>query len=101
MIKTVRALLGATMLLTAAGFVQAAEVSGALLDVACSADTLKDGYKGALAHTKDCALMEACKKSGYGVVTEDGKFLKLDQQGNEKAVALLQKTEKADNIKVK
>ena len=73
-------------LLGASGLAAAAEVKGALLDVACSTDTLKDGYRGALAHERECALMTPCVKSGYGVVTEDGKFIKFDQAGNDKTL---------------
>jgi hypothetical protein len=82
--------------------VSAAEIKGVLLDQACaSGDGLKDGQKGALKHDRDCALMEACAKSGYGIVTADDKFLKFDSAGNEKALALLKKTTKADDLRVK
>src|SRR5579863_4350960 len=88
------------LIAAAAGLASAAEVTGVLMDVACSSDTAKDGYKGALDHTKDCALMAPCVKSGYGVVTEDGKFIKFDKAGNEKALALLNKTDKTDHLKI-
>lgn len=80
----------------------AAEIKGVLLDQACaSGDGLKDGQKGALKHDRDCALMDACAKSGYGIVTADDKFLKFDSAGNQKALALLQKTTKSDDLRVK
>jgi hypothetical protein len=80
----------------------AAEIEGVLLDQACaSGDGLKDGQKGALKHDRDCALMDACVKSGYGIVTADDKFLKFDAAGNQKALAVLQKTTKPDNLRVK
>ena len=34
-------------------------------------------------HTVKCAL--ACEDGGYGILTADGKFLKFDAAGNEKA----------------
>ena len=34
--------------------------------------------------------MADCKDSGFGVVTADGKFLKFDSAGDEKAVKLLE-----------
>jgi hypothetical protein len=82
--------------------VSAAEIEGVLLDQACaSGDGLKDGQKGALKHERDCALMGPCVKSGFGIVTADDKFLKFDAAGNEKALALLQKTTKKDNLRMK
>jgi hypothetical protein len=45
-------------------------------------------------------LMADCKDSGFGVVTADGKFLKFDSAGDEKAVKLLEGADKEDNINV-
>jgi hypothetical protein len=50
------------------------------------------------AHTRDCALQ--CSKSGYGIVTSDGKFLKFDTSGDEKALSLLKQTDKKDHLRV-
>ena len=44
------------------------------------------------AHTTSCALK--CADSGYGIFTSDGKWLKLDDKGNQQAVAALKKTKK-------
>lgn len=49
-------------------------------------------------HTTKCAL--ACAKSGFGILTPDGTFLKFDPAGNDKAVAALQQTKKADHLRV-
>lgn len=82
--------------------VSAAEIKGVLLDQACaSGDGLKDGQKGALKHERECALMDGCAKSGFGVVTADDKFLKFDAAGNQKALAMLQKTTKKDDLRIK
>jgi hypothetical protein len=35
-------------------------------------------------HTKQCALMPDCQKSGYGVFTYDQKFLPFDEAGNQR-----------------
>ena len=79
----------------------AAEFEGVLMDQACAADSAKDGQKAALKHDKDCALMAACVKSGYGIITSDDKFIKLDQGATPKVVAALKQTDKADGLKVK
>jgi hypothetical protein len=49
------------------------------------------------AHTKDCALK--CSKSGYGILTADGTFLKFDSQGNEQAATALKGYQTADHLR--
>ena len=56
-------------LFAVAGFAET--LSGTLVDVMC-----KD--KDAAAHTTKCAL--GCSKSGFGLVTNDGKFVKFDDR---------------------
>jgi hypothetical protein len=79
----------------------AAEIEGYVVDVACSADTVKGGQKAAMEHDKDCALMAPCIKSGYGVLTADNKFIRFDAVGSSKALAAIKATDKKDNLKVK
>ena len=76
----------------------AAEVKGVLIDKQCSskAEThivpgprLEGGILVAYNHTRQCALMPACQKSGYGVFTYDQKYLTFDAAGNQKALAAL------------
>jgi hypothetical protein len=75
--------------------------SGVLMDVACGAKTPKnaDPAGRAKGHTKSCALMEACEKSGYGVFV-DGKFLKFDAKGNALAKSVLEASTKDKDIEV-
>lgn len=49
-------------------------------------------------HTKACALQ--CAKGGFGVVVEDGTILKLDEEGNSKAITALKASNKADHLRV-
>ena len=49
-------------------------------------------------HPTSCLKM--CAKSGYGILTADGKWLKFDKAGNEKALAALDATDKKDHIRV-
>jgi hypothetical protein len=49
-------------------------------------------------HTRTCALQ--CAKSGFGIVTSGGDFLKLDTAGNEKVISALQKSDKKDHLRV-
>lgn len=50
------------------------------------------------AHTRQCAM--GCAGSGYGILTSDGKFLKFDKAGDEKATSLLKQTDKKDHLRV-
>lgn len=83
-----------------AGMVSAAEVQGVLMDKMCSAKAVATGQRAATEHTRKCALMPPCQKSGYGVFTADGKFLTFDDTGNAQALAALQKSKKKDDLKV-
>jgi hypothetical protein len=48
-------------------------------------------------HTRACALK--CEASGYGVITSDKKFLKLDAAGNKELVAALKASDKKDHLR--
>ncbi len=49
------------------------------------------------AHKRSCALQ--CSKSGYGLITQDGTYLKFDTAGNEKTVAALKASKKEDHLR--
>jgi len=48
-------------------------------------------------HPRSCALK--CAKGGYGLLTSDGKYLKFDAAGNEKAVAALKESKKENHLR--
>lgn len=50
------------------------------------------------AHLRSCALQ--CQKSGYGIYTQDGRFLKFDSAGNAKMLDLLKSSSKQDHIRL-
>jgi hypothetical protein len=64
-----------------------------VIDTSCLSKVKADPDK----HTKACALQ--CAKGGYGLLTEDGTYLKFDSTGNEKTVAALKATEKTDKLR--
>jgi hypothetical protein len=66
--------------------------NGTLVDVMCK-------NKDLASHTTKCAV--SCAKSGYGLVLGDGKFVKLDEGGNAKALAALKATSKEKDLKAK
>lgn len=78
-----------SLLFSAAAFAES--FNGTLVDDMCK--TKED----LAAHTTKCAI--ACSKSGYGLMTADGKFMKLDADGNAKALAALKATSKDKDLK--
>ncbi len=70
---------------------------GYLIDDACGSKMSKLDEKKAeekaKGHTKDCALQDMCKSSGYGLMMK-GKFVKFDENGNKLASEYFDKTKK-------
>jgi hypothetical protein len=79
------------------------KLTGYVVDVMCFGDHAKDKVEDATRiaaeHTKECALMDDCVKSGYGLYA-DGKWYPFDAKGNELAKALFDKTKRSDHLKV-
>lgn len=85
------------------------KVQGVLIDRICSykAETrivpgglLEGGIITIYPHTKQCALMPDCQKSGYGIFTYDQKFLPFDDAGNQKALAYFKQAKQGDDFRV-
>jgi len=70
----------------------AESLSGTVVDVMCR-------EKDLAGHTRQCAL--TCAKSGFGIVTADGKFLKFDEAGNARTLAALRNLTKEKDLKAK
>jgi hypothetical protein len=65
-----------------------------VVDVNCSA-------KAAAApdsHTRACALK--CEASGFGIITQDKKFIKFDAAGNKEITEALKASDKKDHLRV-
>ncbi|HLI84767.1 MAG TPA: hypothetical protein VKV17_12660 [Bryobacteraceae bacterium] len=81
-------------------------LKGVIIDKACSSKAevrlLPTGIEGGMivaeAHTRECALMPACEKSGYGIFTWDQKFVAFDSAGNHKALAAIKASKKLDDF---
>jgi hypothetical protein len=65
----------------------------AVVDVNCSRKVAANPD----AHTRDCALK--CASSGFGIITSDQKFLKLDATGNSKIIEELKASNKTDHLR--
>jgi esterase/lipase len=75
---------------------QAQTLKGHLVDVMCATKHATEADYIAK-HDKKCLLMEGCVKSGYSLVTTDGKVLKLDAKGSQQALDLIKRTERTSN----
>jgi hypothetical protein len=77
------------------------KLTGYLTDNACSARFAKadDPSEAIKNHTKKCALMPGCAKSGYSLLA-DGKWYKFDDDGNAKVAELLQNSKRDKGISV-
>lgn len=79
------------------------KLTGYVVDVMCFADHLtdkpEDALKAAQDHDKECALMEHCVKSGYGIYA-DGKWYPFDAKGNELAKAIFEKSKRNKEFKM-
>jgi hypothetical protein len=49
-------------------------------------------------HPRDCALK--CAGSGFGIITSDKKFLKLDSKGNAEILQALKSSDTKDHLRV-
>jgi hypothetical protein len=71
-------------------------MGASLMDSACASKAETKASPDA--HTTKCAVQ--CQKSGYGIITKDGTFLKFDAAGNTKVEAALKSTKKTDHLRV-
>ena len=66
--------------------------TGSVVDVMCKGKDLTN-------HTRQCNL--ACAKGGYGLVLSDGKFVKFNEAGNARALAVLKASTRDKDLKAK
>jgi hypothetical protein len=64
-----------------------------VVDVNCSKKAAADPD----AHTRACALK--CSESGYGIITKDKQFVKLDANGNAQVIAALKVSDRKDHLR--
>ena len=73
------------------------KVTGYVIDNMCAG--MHGTEEEASHHPNACALMEACEKSGFAVVSGDKKY-KLDEQGNKLAADVLKSAKTKKGLKV-
>ena len=87
-------------MLAAPGWAENQTISGYLVDKACSVELAPKGSKALAGHGRSCALMTPCRRSGFGVVTEDGRFIAFDPAGSQKALAVIKASAKDDGYRI-
>jgi len=65
-----------------------------VIDVKCHSKFAKDPDS----HPRACAIK--CATSGYGIFTQDGKYLKFDKKGNKEVLAELKSSDQKDHLRV-
>jgi hypothetical protein len=72
----------------------------ASLRISGATGLLEGGRIVAEAHTREDLLKPENEKSGYGVFTDDNKYLKFDPAGDRKALALIKESKKLDDFEI-
>lgn len=74
-------------------------LTGYVVDQHCAGSLASkaNAMEKAAGHSKDCALMESCAASGYGIFS-GGKYYKFDAKGSEKAKALVEKSKLSNGL---
>ena len=78
----------------------ATEIQGVVADWTCTETMVRMGRKKALRQNRACSLMKNFKRAAYGLITDDKKFYRLDDPGNQHILELLANTPDKDNLKV-
>ncbi|MBV8708557.1 MAG: hypothetical protein JO182_06540 [Acidobacteriaceae bacterium] len=89
------------LLLAGTSFVtQAAEIQGVLTDWNCTERMVRNGREKVLQQDRSCSLVENSSRDAYGLITDEKKFYKLDEEGAKQARELLNNSHDKNNLKV-
>jgi hypothetical protein len=78
----------------------AAEIQGVIVDWDCVKPMVQNGRHKVLSQNRGCSLMKEYNRPAYGLITDDNKFYKLDDPGNQHVLQLLRNTPGKDDLKV-
>lgn len=88
------------LLLGLSGMMAAAEMQGVVSDWNCVKAMVRNGRENTLRNDRKCSLIKSYKRAGYGLITDEKKFYKLEDPGNAKIPQLLKDTRDRDNLHV-
>ena len=87
-------------LLAISSALAAADVQGVLADWNCTQDMVRYGRAKVLKQNRSCSMAKNYDRSAYGLITQDKRFYRLDDNGNRLARELLGHSPDKDNLKV-
>ena len=74
-------------------------VKGYLMDVACSARRARKS-EPPTRHSRMCMQLPNCSNNGFGILTEEKRFIQFDEEGNQKARDFLVHTSQESDFKI-
>jgi hypothetical protein len=78
----------------------AAQMQGVIADWNCVKTMVKNGRAKTLKQNQNCSMMKSYSREGYGLITDDKHYYKLDDAGRNWALKLLKDTTDKDNLRV-
>lgn len=88
------------LMLAVSSVLPATELQGVLSDWNCTQDMVRYGRDKVLRQNRNCSMVKNYDRAGYGVITQDKKYYRLDDNGNKLARELLANSPDKDNLKV-
>ena len=82
------------------GSLEGADIQGSIVDWNCVKPMIKNGREKTLKQQRSCSLMKNYTRQTYGLITDDQKFYKLQDQDNRHILELLKNTPSKDDLKV-
>lgn len=89
-----------SLVLMTAGLLPAVDLQGVIADWGCTQDMVRYGREKVLKQHRSCSMMKNYDRAAYGLITQDKKFYRLDDNGNKLARELLANSPDKDNLKV-
>lgn len=87
-------------LLAISSALPATDLQGVIADWNCTQDMVRYGRAKVLKQNRSCSMMKNYNRAAYGLITDDKKFYRLDENGNKLARELLAHSPDKDNLKV-
>jgi hypothetical protein len=88
------------LMLVTACLMSAVDLQGVIADWTCTQDMVRHGREKVLKQNRNCSMMKNYDRAAYGLITQDKKFYRLDDNGNKLARQLLAHSPDKDNVKV-
>jgi hypothetical protein len=83
-----------------AGELSAATIQGVIADWNCVQTMVREGREKTLRQNHSCSLAKNYRREAYGLITEDKKYYKLDDPGNNRILKILEHSPGKDNLHV-